>query len=176
MDETVLKNEITKLATNFRGKVDVDQTFSLWRDVFRSIPDSNFIMAVDEIIKDPNQKRFPNVAQVKKKLQETPKFIHGNAGNCKQCDGGLVVVNVFHYDFTFACPCSCASYRHLVAFKCNTCAYYSESYRYSGYLSKHVCTVRDPHIKPAACEWLIGKFGGYFSVKSNGSRESGKER
>ncbi len=48
MDETVLKNEIAKLATNFRGKVNVEQTFSLWRDVFRSTPNSNFIMAGDK--------------------------------------------------------------------------------------------------------------------------------
>lgn len=158
MDEGILRNEIARLVANFKGNVDVTQTFGLWMKTFHGISGSDFVMAVDKILKDPNQKRFPNVAQVKKKLQEIQKFIPEKGGNCNLCSGGSVVVNVFNYNFAFVCPCTYLKYPDVYPFKCNTCKYYAELYQPSGSLDKRMCTVKDVRIKPAPCEWVLTKF------------------
>lgn len=168
MDETILRNEINKLATNFRDNVDVEQIFNLWKDVFRNVSDTNFILAVSEIIKDKKQKGFPNVVQVKRRLQEISKFIPGKTGNCSLCCNGFVIVNVFNYDFTFVCPCSHVRYPDMCLFKCNTCTYYSELYQPSGQSSKRICNARDITIKPIPCEWVIKKFRNYFYFHRKG--------
>lgn len=168
MDDMVLKDEITKLLTNFRGSIDMNQTFSLWKETFQNVPDADFIMAVNEIIKDPTQKKFPNVAQIKKKLHEIPSFIPERIGDCNLCNQGIITVKVFTYNFNFICRCS--RYQYALPFRCGTCTYYSEVYQSSGCTVKRICTVKDTRIKPAPCEWVMRKFDRDTRIKNYKNR------
>ena len=176
VDISVIKRQVQNLAINFNRKINVDETSRLWQESFKHIPEQHFIMAINEILKDQNIKRFPTIAILRRKLQEIPQFIRDETHACNDCDNeGLITVHVFNYNFTFVCTCSTRKYPGVVTFKCNTCSFYTEQ-RDNEVVRKRICTANeslikmegrrsgsppDPsrgQVKPNPCALIIEKF------------------
>lgn len=183
VDISVIKRQVQNLAINFNRKINVDETSRLWQESFKHIPEQHFVLAINEILKDQNIKRFPTIAIVRRKLQEIPQFIQGETHACNDCDNeGLITIHVFNYSFTFVCTCSTRKYPGVVTFKCSTCSFYTEQ-RDNEVVRKRICTANeslikpvlvktgmegrrsgsppDPsrgQIKPNPCAWIIEKF------------------
>ena len=148
VDISVIKRQVQNLAINFNRKINIDETARLWQESFKHTPEQHFILAINEILKDQNIKRFPTIAILRRKLQEIPQFIRDETHACNDCDNeGLITVHVFNYNFTFVCTCSTRKYPGVVTFKCNTCSFYTEQ-RDNEVVRKRICTVNESLIKP----------------------------